>query len=330
MSNIDLQELPGKNKSGDKPFFSIIIPIYNEEENIPELNNRLRSVMEKLCIDKGFSQESYEIIMVDDGSTDGSWQTIKGLHKMVPNVKGISFSRNFGHHIAVTAGLDRAQGEAVILMDGDLQDPPEEIPKLFEMYQEGYDLVYGIRQQRQDPLLKKITSYLFWLILRRFSGVDIPQGQTMLRIISRRIVDVLNNMREQARFIHGMMAWTGFKVTTIVIRHDHRLKGESKYNISRMFKLAFHAVTSFSTVPLRIATYIGLLCSFISFLFGIYFIWKWVVYSIPVRGYASIIVSIFFMGGIQLLVLGIFGEYLGRTYQEGQKRPLYVMKDYIS
>lgn len=300
---------------------SVVIPICNEEENISELYRRLTDVVGSIG--------TYEIIMVNDGSTDRSWQIIKELNKNDPRIKGINFSRNFGHHIAITAGMDHAKGEAIILMDGDLQDPPNEIIRLYKKYKEGYDLVYGIRQHREDPVLKRVTSYLFWWMLRRFSGVNIPQGQTMLRVMGRRIVDVMNEMREHARFIHGMMAWTGFMVTTIEVKHNQRAKGKSKYNISRMFRLALHAITSFSTVPLRIATYIGLISSFGSLLIGIYFIFRKIFYGFPILGYASIIVSIFFIGGIQLLVLGIFGEYLGRTYQEVQKRPLYIISEHV-
>jgi polyisoprenyl-phosphate glycosyltransferase len=312
------------------PEFSIVIPIYNEEENIPELYRRLTVVMEALCDQIKVEKNSYEILMVDDGSRDGSWDLIKELHEKDARVKGICFARNFGHHVAITAGLDRAKGRAVVLMDGDLQDPPEETPRLLEKFREGYDLVYGIRQQRNDPPLKKITSFIFWWILRKFSGVDMPRGQTMLRIMSRRLVDALNEMREQARFIHGMMAWTGFKTTTLEVRHSPRMKGKSKYNIPRMFRLAFHAVTSFSTLPLKLATYVGLLSSLMSFLAGLYFVYKKIFYGIPVTGYASIIVAVFFVGGIQMLVLGIIGEYIGRTYQEVQKRPLYILKETIS
>ena len=312
-----------------EPEFSIVIPIYNEEENIPELYRRLTAVMEALCDQEKLERNVYEILMVDDGSRDSSWDLIKEIHEKDGRVKGVCFARNFGHHVAITAGLDRAKGRAVVLMDGDLQDPPEEMPRLFEKFREGYDLVYGIRQQRNDPLLKKITSFVFWWILRRFSDVDIPQGQTMLRIMSRRLVDALNEMREQARFIHGMMAWTGFRTTTLEVRHSPRMKGKSKYNVPRMFRLAFHAVTSFSTVPLRFATYMGLMSSFLSFFAGLHFVYKKIFYGIPVTGYASIIVAVFFMGGIQMLVLGIIGEYIGRTYQEVQKRPLYVLKETI-
>lgn len=301
--------------------FSIVIPIFYEEDNIQELYHRLTKVMTALG--------SYEIIMVDDGSKDRSWPLIKELHEKDSRVKGISLSKNFGHHIAITAGLDYSRGKAVILMDGDLQDPPEEIPKLYEKYKEGYDLVYGIRQYRKDPVFKKITSYLFWGLLRRFSGVDIPKGQTMLRILSRKIVDALKEMRERARFIHGMMAWAGFNVTTLEVKHNPRVKGKSKYTIIKMFRLAFHAITSFSTIPLRLSSYIGFISSSISLIIGIYFIYRRLIHGIPIIGYASIIVSIFFVGGIQLLVLGIFGEYLGRTYTEVQKRPIYIVTEYI-
>lgn len=302
--------------------FSVVIPVFNEEENISELYRRLTAQMEKLG--------TYEIIMVDDGSTDRSWELIKELHERDSRVKGLSFSRNFGHHIAITAGIDHAKGDSVILMDGDLQDPPEEIPRLVEKFREGYDIIYGIRKTRHDPIFKRLTSALFWLILRRFSGVTMPAGQTMLRVLSRRVVNVVRQMREYARFIHGMMAWTGFKVTTAEVSHSPRMKGKSKYNIAKLFRLAFNAITSFSTIPLRLAVYIGLISSFLSLIAGIYFVYRKIVYGIPVLGYASIIVSVFFVGGIQLLVLGIFGEYLGRVYQEVQKRPIYILKDYTS
>ena len=310
--------------------FSVVSPIFNEEENLQELYTRLTAVLENLCNAEGFSPLSYEIILVDDGSTDNSWQLIKAFHSNDPRVKGISFSRNFGHHIAITAGLDNSKGDAVILLDGDLQDPPEEIPKLYKEFKNNKDLVYGIRQSRQDSAIKKLTSWLFWWILRRFSGVNIPEGQTMLRIISKRLVDVLKEMKEHSRFIHGMMAWAGFSVSAIEVQHSRRLKGKSKYNIPKMFRLAFHAVTSFSTVPLRLATYTGFLSALISVMVGGYFIYRKIFYNIPVLGYASIIVSIFFIGGVQLVVLGIFGEYLGRIYQEAQRRPLYILKDIIN
>jgi len=309
--------------------FSIIIPICNEEENVKDLYGRLSSVMDNLCAKLNMQKDSYEILMIDDGSKDGSWQLISELHEKDGRVRGISFSRNFGHHLAITAGMDYCRGETIILMDGDLQDPPEEIPNLYQKMREGYDLVYGIRQQRKDSFFKKMSSSLFWWILRRFSGVHLPPGQTMLRIMSRRLVEAVKEMREHARFIHGMIAWAGFRVTTMEVKHAQRLKGKTKYNLTKMFRLAFHAITSFSTIPLRFATYIGLLSATTSFVIGIYFILRKIFLGIPVIGYASIIVSIFFVGGIQLLIFGLFGEYLGRIYQEVQKRPLYIVKEKI-
>ena len=301
--------------------FSVVIPVFNEEENILELYRRLSTQMEKLG--------TYEIIMVDDGSSDGSWDLIKELHKSDSRVKGLSFSRNFGHHIALSAGLDYAKAEVMILMDADMQDPHEEIPRLIEKFRESYDIVYGIRKTRHDPLFKRLTSALFWFTLKRFSGVPMPAGQTMLRVLSRRVVDVMREMREYARFIHGMMAWTGFRVTTVEVSHSPCVKGKSKYNIPKLFRLAFNAITSFSTIPLRLAVYVGLISSFLSLIVGIYFVYRKILYGIPVLGYASIIVSVFFVGGIQLLVLGIFGEYLGRTYQEVQRRPLYILREVL-
>jgi len=312
------------------PEFSIVIPICNEEDNIPQLYATLVQVMEGICAGSEHTEGCFEIILVDDGSTDRSWQEIRTLNTKDQRVRGLSFSRNFGHHVALTAGLDHARGRAVILMDGDLQDPPEEIPRLLRKFREGFDLVYGIRKERNDPLLKRVSSHLFWWILRKFSGVDIPRRQTMLRILSRRLVDVLRDMREQARFIHGMMAWTGFKTVTVEVKHNPRVRGTSKYDIPRMFRLAFHAVTSFSTVPLKLATYMGLFTSVVSFIIGIYFIYKKLFLGIPIIGYASVIVAVFFVGGIQLLVLGMLGEYLGRTYQEVQKRPLYIIRESLS
>ncbi len=301
--------------------FSIVIPVYNEAENIQELYKRLTRVMERLG--------SYEIIFIDDGSSDKSWAIIKGLHDEDNRIKGISFSRNFGHHIAISAGLDYSNGDSVIIMDADLQDSPEEIPALYDKYKEGYDLVYGIRRQRNDPLWKKTFSSFFWWMLRKISGTPIPPGQTMLRIIDRRLVNVLKGMRERSRFLHGMMAWAGFNVAQVTIEHSPRLKGKSKYSLPKLFKLAFNAVVSFSVKPLQIATYFGFLSAGLSFIIGVYYIYKKMFYGIPVLGYASIVVSIFFVGGIQLLVLGILGGYLGRVYQETQKRPLYIIKENI-
>lgn len=303
------------------PDFSVVIPVYNEEENIPELCRRLTDVMEKLG--------TYEIIVVDDGSKDRSWEIIKDLHEKDSRIKGLSFSRNFGHHIAITAGIDYAKGDAIILMDGDLQDPPEEIPKLHKKFNEGYELVYGIRKEKKDSLLKRITSFIFWWLINNLSGIDIPRNQTLLRIFDRKILDVLKGMRERARFIHGMIAWTGFRTAVQEVEHAPRTHGVSKYNVIKLFRLAFNAITSFSTVPLRLATYLGILSAGIGVFYGFYFIYKKIFLGIPVLGYASIIVAVLFVGGIQLLILGIIGEYLGRVYQEVQARPIYILREQL-
>ncbi|MGC2061571.1 MAG: glycosyltransferase family 2 protein [Thermodesulfovibrionales bacterium] len=309
--------------------FSIVVPLYNEEENVSELCRRLTAVMERLSSEHSGLAGGYEMILVDDGSTDHTWQMIRELHEKDPKVKGVSFSRNFGHHIAITAGLDHAKGQTIILMDGDLQDRPEEIPRLHQKLQEGYDLVYGIRRVKKDSLMKRLNSFLFWWFLNRFSGINIPRNQTLLRIFDRKILDVLNNMRERARFIHGMMAWTGFRTALLEIEHAPRERGVSKYNMVKLFRLAFNAITSFSVVPLRLATYLGILSSGVGFCYALYFLYKKIFLGIPVLGYASIIVAVLFVGGVQLLILGIIGEYLGRVYQEVQARPVYILKDQL-
>jgi len=320
------------------PYFSIVIPIYNEEKNIVELHKQLTSVMGKMCeeeMDKNLTMDragasldgSYEIIMVDDGSTDHSWQIIKELHDKDRRIKGISFSRNFGHHIAITAGLDHAKGEAVILMDGDLQDPPQEIPKLFKKFKEGHDFVYGIRTERKDSFTKKFSSYLFWKVIRLLSGFDIPGNQSMLRIMTRRYLDNFKKFTEKNRFLPGLFTWAGFDQVAVKIEHGKRYEGKSKYNLWRLVKLAFHAVTSFSYIPLQVAGLVGVIIAAISFILGIWLIIKKLVWGIPVVGWASTLVSILFIGGVQLAVLGLIGEYLGRIFSEVQNRPLYIIKE---
>lgn len=337
------------------PEISVVIPIYNEEENIPELYRRLTDVMarlfsgqneagkilttqsnpenvgtNKLAEINDASQpvgQNYEIIMVDDGSVDSSWELIKELHQNDSRVKGLSFSRNFGHHIAVTAGLDYAKGQAVILMDGDLQDPPEEIPTLYNKYREGYDVVYAIRGEREDPIFKKVTSWIFTRILKRISQVDINLRSGIFRILSKRCVENLRNLRERSRFIVGLISWVGYPQTGVKTQRHKRYSGTSKYSLFKLFKLAWHGVTSFSYIPLQLATYFGFSVAAISFLLGIYMLFRKFFLGIPILGYASIIVSLFFLGGVILLILGVIGEYIGRIYTEVQNRPLYVIKE---
>lgn len=312
------------------PEISVIVPIYNEQENIPELYSRLTSVLSRLCEREGFHGDAYDLILVDDGSKDDSWKLIQELHAKDHRLKGLKFSRNFGHHFAITAGIDFAKGKAVVMLDGDLQDPPEEIIKLYDKYKEGYDIVYGIRKNRQDPPLKKLLSFMFWWGINKVSGIEMPVNQTMLRIIRRVMVDSLKEMREYSRFVHGMMAWVGFDSTQIEVVHDSRKKGVSKYNLLSQIRLALHAITSFSIFPLRLAAYFGFVIAALSFLVGVYYIYHKIFYDFPVSGWASIMVSVFFMGGVQLLVLGTIGEYLGKVYRQSQQRPLYILKEVLS
>jgi polyisoprenyl-phosphate glycosyltransferase len=317
-------------KDSKNPEISVVVPIHNEQESILELLSRLREVLEKLCDREGFASDDFEIIMVDDGSNDNSWQLIQQTHKKDSRIKGLQFSRNFGHHYALTAGLDFCKGNSVIFMDGDLQDPPEEILKLYDKLKEGYDLVYGIRDNRQDNAIKKALSSMFWWGINKVSDVEMPMNQTMLRILKRKLVDSLKEMKEYSRFIHGMIAWTGFDTANIVVSHGARLKGTSKYNLKNQISLALHAITSFSIMPLRLATLFGLTASMGSFIAGLYFIIKKVFYGFPVSGYASIMVSVFFMGGVQLLMLGTFGEYLGKIYKQSQQRPMYILREVLN
>lgn len=300
--------------------YSVVIPVFNEEDIINELYRRLTTVMDKL-------NEKYEIIFVDDGSKDGSFEILRELHRRDETIKIIRFSRNFGHHIAITAGLDYAQGDAIILMDSDLQDPPEEIPKLYEKFKEGYDVVYAIRKVRIDPFLKKLISKLFYRIFKIMSKTEIPPKSGVFRIMSRRVADSIKICREKSRFIIGLISWSGFSHVGVETERDARYGGDTKYNLLKSAKLGTEAITSFSSFPLRIATYIGFFTALCSFMVGIYMLIKKLFLGMPVSGYASIIVSVFFLGGVQLIIMGFMGEYISRTYTEVQDRPLYIIKD---
>jgi glycosyltransferase involved in cell wall biosynthesis len=300
---------------------SIVVPVFNEEKNLPELHRRLAQVLPKLAGD------SYEIIVVDDGSRDSSWAKICELSAADSHFKGIKFSRNFGHHIAVTAGMDYASGEAVVLMDGDLQDQPEEIPKLYAHFLKGFDVVFGIRRERKHTLLKIITSRLFILFINKITGSEVPINSHIFRIMNRKVVDNLNKFRERERFITGLISYLGFKQVGVEVVHGARYAGETKYSWFKLFKLALNTVTGFSYRPLQLASYLGTLFSVISFLAILYLIILRVLCKVTFPGWTSIMVLVLFMGGIQMLLLGILGEYVGRNYAESQRRPLYIIDD---
>lgn len=301
---------------------SIVVPIFNEEEVLPELYRRVVDVLDGI-------RKSFEIILVDDGSRDRSWPVIDELHRGDARVRGIRLSRNFGQHIAITAGIDHSRGDSVILMDGDLQDRPEEIPRLLEKMAEGYDLVYGVRTNRQDAFIKKATSILFWKLIRNLSGFEIPENQAMLRVMSRKYVDDFRKFTERNRFLAGLFTWVGHSQAALEVEHGARFKGKSKYNLYRMLKLTFHAITSFSYFPLQMAGLAGLAISVVSFFFGIWFLVRKLVFGISVMGWASTMVAILFLGGVQLAVLGLIGEYLGRVFTEVQNRPIYLVRQYL-
>ena len=299
------------------PFFSVVIPVYNEQESLRELHLRLTAVLQEL---KG----SYEIIFVDDGSADGSFTILEDLHKKDHRVIVLQFSRNFGHHLAITAGMDAAVGEVVILMDADLEDQPEEIPALFNKLQEGYDVVYGIRMMRQHTLFKRVSSRLFFALMRRMvKGFDLNSG--VFRIARRRVIDTVKQCREANRFVVGLISWAGFNQTGVEVRHGKRQGGATKYNLPKQILLAVNGITSFTALPLRMSTYLGVIVSAVAIVCGAIVIVRKIVWGLGVLGWPSLMVVILFLSGVQLLSLGIFGEYLGRALTESQHRPLYVI-----
>ncbi len=307
---------------GARPTFSVVVPVYNERESLPELYRRVREVMESL-------EEPWELILVDDGSTDGSTDFIRDLRKQDPeHVRPVIFARNFGHQIAVTAGIDYARGQAVILMDADLQDPPEVIPRLVEKWREGYQVVYAVRQAREgESWFKKATAALFYRLIRRITDVDIPQDTGDFRLMDRRVVEVLKRMKERHRFIRGMVAWVGFRQIGVPYVRAPRYAGETKYPLRKMLKFAWDAITGFSYAPLQIATYMGFVSAGMAILAIPLVVIARLAGSQAFYGQATTLIAVLFLGGVQLISLGILGEYIGRIYDEVKGRPLYVVAE---
>lgn len=309
--------------------FSVVIPLFNEEENVQELYRRLTLTMERLCRDEGLSENLYEIILVNDGSRDRTWDLIKEIHRADKRVKGINFSRNFGQHPAITAGLNYAKGNVIILMDGDLQDPPEEIPRLYKKFKEGFDIVYALRKKRDDPVYRKLFSRIFMELLKRMTKIDTHTRVGVFRIISRRCMESFLRLGERSKLGLGLMNWMGYPQAFVEIERKARMAGQSKYSFFKLYKLALDAIASFSNIPLylHIALYFGFAVAFMSFIVGFYMAFKKIFYGIPISGYTSIIVSIFFLGGISLIILGIIGIYIGKIYELSLNRPLYIIKE---
>jgi polyisoprenyl-phosphate glycosyltransferase len=306
----------------DQVTLSIIVPVYNEEIVLPEFHRRITSVLDKNNINA-------ELIYVNDGSKDGTKSIILALRKNDPRVSLIDLSRNFGKEIALTAGLNYSKGSAVVVIDADLQDPPELIPELMRGWQEGYDVVYAKRTSREgESFLKKASSYLFFRIVKTLNQVDIPVDTGDFRLLSRRAVDALNLLPENHRFMKGLFAWIGFPQIAIEYKRDPRFAGDTKWSYWELWDFALEGITSFTIAPLKIASYIGLTVASGSFVYAIWIFYKTLVFGDPVSGFPTLIIIILFLGGLQLMTLGIIGEYLGRMFNESKRRPLYFVQDY--
>lgn len=302
--------------------FSVIIPIYNEELNIPNLLTRLRPVVEKTGM-------SYELLFVNDGSRDRSLQLIKALAHADEHVRYIDFSRNFGHQVAVTAGIDHCRGNIIAIIDADLQDPPELIEEMIALIKQGNEVVYAKRRSRKDKnVLKKAAYKTFYRLLAKISNVDVPLDTGDFRVMTRKVAEVLKKMPEQHKFLRGQIAWLGFKQTFVEYDRDVRAAGEPGYTYKKLFKLAFDGITGFSTVPLRIATIMGFVVSGVSLGLIIYALVGFFFFKSDMpKGWASLMIAVSFIGGVQLICLGIIGEYISRLQTDIRNRPLYIVNE---
>src|ERR1051325_11636524 len=304
------------------PFLSVIVPLYNEELVIRQMHQTLTAV---LCR----NQLDYEVILINDGSRDATPEIARELCRNDPRLKLISFSRNFGHQLAITAGMDKAAGEVVVIIDADLQDPPEVILDMIEKWRQGYHVVYGVRRARKgESIFKLFTAAAFYRLLRLMTAVDIPTDTGDFRLMDRRVVEQLKLMRERSRFVRGMVSWVGFKQTNVEYVRESRLAGETKYPLKKMIKFALDGILSFSQVPLKLSSALGFVCSIVSFLLMISVIGiKFFHPEVVIQGWTSLLVACLFLGGVQLIAIGILGEYIGRIYDEIKARPLYIVEE---
>jgi len=309
----------------DKILCSVIVPMYNEEEVVTETYKRLTRVMESIG-------ENYEIIFINDGSRDNTRTILCEICKNDKNVKMIDFARNFGHQIAITAGMDYAAGECMVIIDGDLQDPPELIPDMIKIWRDGYDVVYGKRKARHgETFFKKFTAKAYYRILRSLTTVDIPVDTGDFRLIDRKVCEALKQLPERSRYVRGLVSWVGFKQTALEFERNERFAGETKYPLKKMIKLAMDGIMSFSYKPLKLASYIGAILSGFSFLYLIIVVIQRLFFPETAQtGWASLIAVSLFFNGIILLMLGIIGEYIGRIYEEAKGRPLYIINELIN
>ncbi len=300
---------------------SVIIPAYNEEDNINVLHQRLSSVLQQIT-------GQYELIFVNDGSKDNTMPMIRALSKQHPEVRYIDFSRNFGHQIAVTAGIDKAAGDAVVIIDADLQDPPELIIDMYKKMKEGFEVVYAKRKHRKgENWFKLWTAKVFYRLLSRITSISIPVDTGDFRIMDRKIVSILKEMPEKSKYLRGQISWIGFNQTYVEYDREERLRGETGYPISKMLRFALDGITGFSDLPLKIVTYFGFLVSIFAFFVMIYALYSRFIIKDYEPGWASIMVVILFIGGIQMIAVGIIGEYLSRMNKNIRNRPLYIIRD---
>lgn len=303
-----------------RPRLSAVIPVFNEEKVLPELCSRVSGVLSAL-------EGGYEMILVDDGSSDNTLSFLRAEAAKNPNIKYVSLSRNFGHQTAVSAGLDYASGDAVMVLDADLQDPPELIPKFIAKWQEGWDVVYGVRQNRKEPFILKSAYFTFYRLLQKISHVEVPLDAGDFCLMDHKVADVLKRMPERNRFLRGLRAWAGFRQCGLPYDRPARAEGKSKYNWLRLFRLAVDGITGFSDFPLTVCGYLGFTISLISLVGFIWSLVKKLIFNDGPWGWASMMSAIFFLGGVQLIILSIMGSYIARIYKEVQARPLFITKE---
>ncbi len=300
--------------------YSVVVPCYNEEEVIQVTHKRLTEVMER-------TREVYEIVYVNDGCRDRTPDLLEDISSNDDRVRVLNFSRNFGHQAAVTAGMNYAKGQAIVIIDADLQDPPEVILEMIYKWKQGYDVCYGKRLKRKgDTLFKKFTAAMFYRVLNALTPIRIPEDTGDFRLIDRKVCDVMNSLPEKNRYLRGLVSWVGFKQIAIEFNREERFAGETKYPLSKMLKLAFDGITSFSYKPLKLATYLGFLISGFSFLYFLFILGQKMFFNIAVQGWASSVAINLFFHGITLTILGIMGEYIGRIYDESKDRPIYIVR----
>lgn len=306
-----------------EPVYSFVIPVYNEEETLPALEERLLQLFELM-------DGPTEVVFVDDGSTDGSWHLIEGIVRRDPRFGAVGFSRNFGHQVAITAGLDHAGGEAVVVMDADLQDPPEVVLEMAARWREGFDIVYAVRDERSgETRFKEFTAAAFYRVFRRLTDIEIPIDVGDFRLVDRRALDAFRSMRESNRYVRGMFSWIGFRQIGVRYTRAPRFAGTTKYPLRKMLKFAADGIVSFSNVPLRVALQAGFVVSGLAFAFGVAALVAKLAGFYRVSGLASLAIVTAFLGGMQLIVLGVMGEYIARIHDEVKDRPLYIVRETI-